>query len=77
MVKLIYQWENLSRRMKLVAATSSLIIGSLIAIGSDLSLGFALDDSVRHLVITGLAGLFTSVVYGAVIRYKKQKNMIG
>jgi hypothetical protein len=67
-MKLIRDFETLSKPKKLAVGIFSTAVGSIVLIAMDLSMGWNFDQAITDLSITVVVSLLFTVVYGILIR---------
>lgn len=72
MVKWVRDFNDLSPRKKIVVNLSSIILGALLIIGIDQSMGLPLGRSIFNIGVILLVGMAAVYVYG---RYQKRLNL--
>ncbi len=72
MVKWVRDFNDLSPRKRIVVNLSSIIIGALLIIGIDQSMGLPLGRSIFNIGVILLVGMAAVYVYG---RYQKKLKL--
>lgn len=73
-MKLYRNFDTLSRREKIAAGIFTTALGCLFVVAAELSLGFALEYSIRNLVLTITVGILASLLYAIYTRAKRSKG---
>ena len=67
-MKLIRDFETLSKPKKLAVGIFSTALGSIVLIATDLSMGLHLNTAIKDLAITITVSLLASVCFGILVR---------
>lgn len=72
-MKLIRDFDTLTKRKKIAVGIFSTIVGCFVLLIMDLSMGLSLDQAINELSITVVVSLLASVLYGIVVRLRLLK----